>query len=126
MRVAPIITLLALSITTTLPASPAPQRITTRQLPPEVIQRVIRASFGKFRRCYELGLRSCPNLQGRVNVNFTIRPNGTVSRADGKGSDLADTAVVDCVTREFKQLVFPTFEGPPIRVSYPVLFTPGS
>jgi hypothetical protein len=95
------------------------------QLPPEVIQRVVRTNFGKFRLCYEAGLRNCPNLSGRVTVNFTIQPSGTVSRADSKGSDIPDAAVAKCVAARFKELVFPSFEGPPIKVTYPVVFTPG-
>src|SRR4029079_11875655 len=32
-------------------------------LPPEVIQRIVRQNFGRFRLCYENGLRNNPNLQ---------------------------------------------------------------
>jgi len=95
------------------------------QLPAAVVQAVVRANFGKFRLCYEAALRNCPNLSGRVVVNFTIQPNGTVSRADTTGSDIPEVAVSKCVAERFKELVFPTFDGPPIKVTYPVTFTPG-
>lgn len=94
-------------------------------LPPEVIQRVVRQGFGGFRRCYEAGLRDCPNLNGRVVVSFVIRPDGTVAKAWDGGSDLVDRGVVSCVVAAFRALRFPAFEGPPIRVSYPIAFTPG-
>ena len=34
------------------------------RLPPEVIQRIVRQNFGRFRLCYENGLRNNPNLAG--------------------------------------------------------------
>ncbi|MBL8607517.1 MAG: hypothetical protein JNL38_09365, partial [Myxococcales bacterium] len=40
-------------------------------LPVEVIQRVVRMSFGRFRLCYEEGLRTNPNLAGTVTVRYT-------------------------------------------------------
>lgn len=96
------------------------------QLPPAVIHRVVRASFGKFRQCYEDALRNCPNLQGRVSVKFVIQPHGGVTNVSTKDSDIPDAAVARCVGNKFKELVFPAFKGPPMRVSYPVMFSPGS
>ncbi len=49
------------------------------RLPPEVIQRIVRQNFGRFRLCYENGLRNNPNLQGRVSVRFVIGRDGAVS-----------------------------------------------
>jgi hypothetical protein len=101
--------------------------VPSRQLSPETIQSVVRASFGKFRSCYENGLRNCPNLNGRVRVDFVIQPDGTVSRAilNEKDTDLPDTGIGKCVAAKFRDLRFPGFDGPPMRVSYPVSFTPG-
>lgn len=101
--------------------------VPNRQLSPETIQSVVRASFGKFRICYENGLRDCPNLKGRVRVDFVIQPDGTVSRAtlNEKDTDLPDTAIGKCVAGKFRDLRFPGFDGPPMRVSYPVSFVPG-
>lgn len=102
--------------------------VPSRQLSAETIQSVVRAGFGKFRRCYENGLRDCPNLNGRVTVDFVIQPNGTVSRAEAnaKETDLSDTSVGRCVALGFRDLRFPGFDGPPMRVRYPVMFSPGS
>ena len=50
------------------------------RLPPEVIQRIVRQNFGRFRLCYENGLRNNPNLQGRVSVRFVIGRDGAVSQ----------------------------------------------
>jgi hypothetical protein len=95
------------------------------RIPPEVIQRVVRQSFGRFRGCYEAGLRNNPSLQGRVAVSFIIGRDGAVSGAQNGGSDLADSNVVSCVVRSFYGLSFPAPEGGVVRVTYPIMFSPG-
>jgi hypothetical protein len=94
----------------------------TGRLPPEVIQRIVRQNFGRFRLCYENGLRTNPNLEGRVNVNFVIGRDGSVSNVSG-GGDMPDAGVISCVTRAFYGLSFPAPEGGIVRVSYPILFS---
>jgi len=81
------------------------------RLPREVIQRIVRQNFGRFRLCYDNGLRTNPNLQGRVTAKFVIDRTGAVSAASDGGSDLRDKAVVDCVIRGFSNLSFPQPEG---------------
>ena len=61
------------------------------RLPPEVIQRIVRQNFGRFRLCYENGLRNNPNLQGRVAVRFVIGRDGAVSNVSNGGSDMPDS-----------------------------------
>src|SRR5512134_4145600 len=61
------------------------------RLPPEVIQRIVRQNFGRFRLCYENGLRSNPDLKGRVAVRFLIGGDGLVGTAGDGGSDLPDS-----------------------------------
>ena len=95
------------------------------RLPPEVIQRIVRQSFGRFRLCYENGLRNNPNLQGRVAVRFVIDRSGAVSSTGNGGSDLPDPSVVSCVVRSFSGLSFPQPEGGIVTVVYPISFAPG-
>lgn len=94
------------------------------RLPPEVIQRIVRQNFGRFRLCYEQGLRSNPNLQGRVAVRFVIDRQGNVTSAANGGSDLPDPAVVSCVVRSVAGLSFPVPEDGVVTVTYPILFAP--
>jgi hypothetical protein len=96
------------------------------RLPPEVIQRIVRQNFGRFRACYEAGLRTNPALQGRVGAKFVIDRSGAVSLVADGGSDLPDQSVVQCVVRSFSGLSFPQPEGGMVTVVYPILFTPGS
>ena len=74
------------------------------RLPPEVIQRIVRQNFGRFKLCYTEGLRNNPSLQGRVAVKFVIDRSGSVSTASDGGSDLPDQGVVSCVVRGFGNL----------------------
>ncbi len=98
---------------------------TSGHIPPEVIQRIVRQNFGRFRLCYENGLRNNPNLAGRVGVRFVIgRDGGVMSSANG-GSDLPDSGVVSCVVGAFRGLQFPqSEEGGAVTVTYPISFAP--
>ncbi|MGA2449701.1 MAG: AgmX/PglI C-terminal domain-containing protein [Polyangiaceae bacterium] len=95
------------------------------RLPPEVIQRIVRQNFGRFRLCYENGMRNNPSLQGRVTVKFVIDRSGAVSMTADGGSDLPDQGVVQCVVRGFGNLSFPQPEGGMVTVVYPIMFNPG-
>ena len=88
--------------------------------------RIVRQSFGRFRLCYENGLRTNPKLEGRVSVKFVIGRTGDVtSTADG-GSDMPDKGVVACVMRAIGNLTFPQPEGGIVTVVLPIVFAPAS
>ena len=95
------------------------------RLPPEVVRRIIRQNFGRFRLCYENGLRRNPNLQGRVAVRFVIGADGAVSNLGNGGSDMPDGGVVSCIVRAFADLSFPKPERGIVTVVYPIMFSPG-
>jgi hypothetical protein len=95
------------------------------RIPAEVIQRIVRQNFGRFRMCYENGLRANPSLSGRVAVKFIIDRHGAVSLAADAGSDLPDQAVIGCVVRGFSGLSFPEPQGGVVKVTYPIAFAPG-
>jgi hypothetical protein len=99
--------------------------VTSGHLPPEVIQRVVRQNYGRFRACYESGLRTNPNLNGRVTARFIIGRDGAVTNAANGGSDLPDSKVVGCVLTQFYGISFPSPENGIVTVSYPIMFTPG-
>ena len=93
------------------------------RVPPETIQRIVRQNFGRFRLCYENGLRANPSLSGRVTVKFVINRQGGVAVAADGGSDLGDAGVRQCVVSSFTTLSFPEQEGT-TTVWYPLVFTP--
>lgn len=93
-------------------------------LPPDVIQRIVRQSFGRFRGCYEEGLRTNPTLEGRVTARFVIARDGSVATVQSGGSDLPDARVVACVLRTYSSLSFPPPKEGIVTVTYPLSFTP--
>jgi hypothetical protein len=113
------------------------------RLPPLVIQKIVRARFGAFRKCYEDGLARNPKLEGRVSIRFVIGRDGRVSNAedlDRRPPEVAewvprspppavqvmrDEQVSACVVAGFRELVFPPPEGGGIvTVTYPIVFSP--
>ncbi len=95
------------------------------RLAPELIQRIVRSNYGRFRFCYEQGLARNPSLEGRVVVRFIIDQSGSVAHATNSGSTLPDSQVVQCVVQAFPRLSFPEVEGGTVTVVYPILFSPG-
>lgn len=90
-----------------------------------MIQRIVRENFGRFRTCYEDGLRRNRDLQGKVTVKFMIDTTGKVAMTADGGSDLPDPNVVQCIVRRFGELSFPKPEGGMVTVVYPIKFNPG-
>jgi hypothetical protein len=102
-----------------------PGGVTTNgHLPPEVIQRIVRQNFGRFSFCYQNGLKTNPNLEGRVTVKFVIGRDGAVQLAADGGSDIPDASVKQCVVSGFAGLSFPAPDNGMVTVVYPLMFTP--
>jgi hypothetical protein len=102
-----------------------PGGVTTNgHLPPEVIQRIVRQNFGRFSFCYQNGLKTNPNLEGRVTVKFVIGRDGGVQLAADGGSDIPDQGVKQCVVSGFSSLSFPPPDNGVVTVVYPLMFTP--
>jgi hypothetical protein len=99
------------------------------RLPPETIQRIVRANYAQFRSCYEDGLARNSTLSGRVTIRFVIDRDGFVLNPQSIESTvpdaLPDAAVVKCVVEGFKTLVFPPPEGGIVTVVYPIMLEPG-
>lgn len=93
-------------------------------LPTEVVQRLVRQSFGRLRLCYEDGLGRDRQLAGEVVVRFTIRKDGSVDGVTEKSASLSDPAVRQCVLRVFGVLSFPTPQSGTVQVTYPLSFAP--
>ncbi len=91
-------------------------------LPPEVIQRIVRQQFGRFRLCYENALRIDPELAGTVTIRFSILSDGSVGGVTPSGSMPA--ALQGCVAAGFRNIAFPQPEGGIVTVSYPLRFSP--
>ncbi|HEX4334813.1 MAG TPA: AgmX/PglI C-terminal domain-containing protein [Polyangiaceae bacterium] len=100
--------------------------VSSGSLPADVIQRVVRQNFGRFRGCYEDGLRTNPNLEGRVTARFVISRDGSVGAVQSGGSDLPDARVVSCVLRAYSSITFPSPKDGIVTVTYPLAFSPSA
>jgi hypothetical protein len=95
-------------------------------LPEEVIERIVRQNFGRWRLCYENGLRTNPELAGQIVVRFAIDKTGAVEGAKSPSATLDDPNVVACAVRSFGNLSFPEQEKKgTVHVMYTLLFEPG-
>ena len=102
-----------------------PREITPNgRLPGDVIQRIVRQNMGRFRACYEGGLRLNPALAGRVAVQFVIDRQGQVSVAQDGDSDLPNDAVRSCIVKSFYSLSFPSPDNGTVTVTYPIVLSP--
>jgi hypothetical protein len=98
----------------------------TGQLPPEVINRITRQSFGRFKLCYTSGLEKDPKLTGTVTTRFVIDEKGAVSKTESDPSTTMPNAdVVACIGRGFSTLSFPQPTAGVVTVTFPLVFEPG-
>lgn len=97
------------------------------RLPKEVIQRIVRQSFGRFRQCYQPGQARNANLQGTVATSFDIDAKGKAVNAKDAGSTLPDKGVVQCIVSSFARLSFPSPEdGKPVKVVFSMAMSPSN
>ncbi len=94
------------------------------RLPPEVVQRIVRQNFGRFRGCYEAELGRSANASGRVTTRFKIATDGSVKDVTDGGSEIPSRTFRDCIQKAFAALSFPVPEGGPVTVVYPLVFAP--
>ena len=98
----------------------------TGALDMDIVRRVIAEHRREIIACYETELQKVPELQGRIDVEFVIGPDGAVGGTKLKASTLKNDAVHACVQRRVKQWRFPEPKGGgTVRVSYPWIFTSG-
>jgi hypothetical protein len=94
-------------------------------LPSEVVERVTRQTFGRFRLCYETGRQKDPTLHGAVVARFTVGATGTVSKAESDPcTTMPDPDVTSCVLRSVSALKFPVSDAREAQVVFPILFSP--
>jgi hypothetical protein len=94
------------------------------KLPPEVVQRIVRQHFGRFRLCYDHARNDDPSLRGRIAVRFVVEHHGAVRNPALVESDVKHARMVDCVVNAFRAIPFPEPEEGRVRVLYPIEFTP--
>ncbi len=87
-----------------------------------IIRRYIKRNISKIQYCYEKQLLAAPTLEGTVNTQFFISPNGTVTTANASG---INGDVSGCVAGVIKGIEFPKPKGGGgVQVNYPFNFRP--
>lgn len=96
-------------------------------IPAEVIERILRQSFGRYRLCYENALKRNPKLQGTFVMRFAIYGDGAMSSVQNEGSTVPDAKVIGCIMDATAGLTFPkpdaewgATEGVSVKVRVPV------
>jgi hypothetical protein len=88
----------------------------------EIIRRHIKRNIEKIKYCYEKQLLAHPGLDGTVNIQFFIAPNGTVSSSLGSGMN---AEVANCIASVVSNIQFPKpTDGGGVTVKYPFTFHP--
>jgi hypothetical protein len=90
----------------------------------EAVEHIVRINYGRFRLCYEKGLRNDPTLAGRVGIKFTIDTQGFVKAVSESGSTLPAKDTIACIERSFTALSFPAPSSGTASVSYPLVLAP--
>jgi hypothetical protein len=81
------------------------------ELPRPEVERVLRSRLALFRGCYESELAGNPKLKGRLVIELTIAPTGSVALADVKSSTLGGGQAEMCVGKATRDLHFKSHPG---------------
>jgi hypothetical protein len=92
----------------------------------EQVAKVVRAHMAGVKYCYEKELQHKTSLSGGVDIFWVIQPDGTVSKANIKGTTLGDAATEGCILRQVKQWQFPKAPGQTIVGRFPFIFKGGT
>jgi hypothetical protein len=99
--------------------------VVSGRLPAEVIQRIVRQRFGRFRFCHAQAQRAGQHLFGTINVRFVIGRDGSVSNVSDGGSDVPSPTLTSCIRAAFAGIEFPQPEGGIVTVQYSLNFAEG-
>ena len=90
----------------------------------EEIERVFQKNKGSIFNIYNRALRKDPTLQGKVVLELTIAPDGTVTSCKILSSELNNASLEKRLVSKVKQFKFANKKVPVITVTYPIDFLP--
>lgn len=85
-------------------------------------QSVVAGMSAGFRRCYNRGLQTAPNMQGSLRITARIGKNGEVVLASAAGGTGLSKDVIECVVNRVKSAQFDPPTGGGAVVVIPVSF----
>ena len=83
----------------------------------------IKRNMSRFRGCYQKALGQVPDLQGAVQIQFSVDKEGRVSGARVSSSTLKNALAERCILRNIYGLRFPEPQGGTAIFNYPFTFT---
>ena len=83
----------------------------------------IKRNMSRFRGCYQKALGQVPDLQGTVQIQFSVDKKGTVSGARISSSTLKNALAERCILRNIYGIRFPEPKGGTAIFNYPFTFT---
>lgn len=84
---------------------------------------VIHRHLDEVRYCYESAMIRRQDVEGKLQIQFSIGGNGSVKSADVQSSTLSDPKLDDCVLRRLMTWKFPQPKGGvTVAVAYPFIF----
>ena len=90
----------------------------------EDVRQVIRKNTSSIKTCYSNRLKTNPDIEGKVVVEWDISQDGSVSKAGIKSSTLKDEVVENCIVDKIKSLKYPVPpNGNTANISYPFSFS---
>ncbi|MCX5746114.1 MAG: AgmX/PglI C-terminal domain-containing protein [Proteobacteria bacterium] len=112
----------ARSRTTAAPVMRIGQPQSVGDLDKAIIRRYIKRNLSKIMYCYEKQLLAAPGLEGIVNAQFFIAPDGKVTHSNANG---VNGDVSSCVANVISTIEFPKPKGGGgVQVNYPFNFRP--
>ena len=87
------------------------------------IAAVVNKHIQEIRHCYEKNLINDPSLSGKIQVEWTINPDGTVAGVKTKFSSMKGGDVTGCIAGRIRTWQFPRPKGNGyVIVNYPFMF----
>lgn len=88
----------------------------------DAVAKVIGEHLQEVQRCYEASLLLEGSAGGRLSVEWTITPSGSVANARVSSTTLRQASVPQCVLMALKRWAFPKAKGGNVVISYPFVF----
>lgn len=88
----------------------------------DAVAKVISNHLQEVQRCYEASLILEGSAGGRLSVEWTITPSGSVANARVASTTLRQASVPQCVLMALKRWTFPKAKGGNVVISYPFVF----
>ncbi|MBL8940520.1 MAG: AgmX/PglI C-terminal domain-containing protein [Archangium sp.] len=88
----------------------------------DAVAKVIGEHLPEVQRCYEASLLLEGSAGGRLSVEWTITPSGSVTNARVSSTTLKQASVPQCVLMALKRWAFPRAKGGNVVISYPFVF----